>query len=55
MSIDSQIREMEALAQREGLLTTDTKYESKSAKESGHRILTMSFSQSSKMASSMPY
>ena len=37
MSIDSQIKEMRALAQREGLLITDTKYESKSAKESGQR------------------
>ncbi len=37
MSIDSQIKEMEALAQREGLVIVDTKYESKSAKESGHR------------------
>lgn len=37
MSIDSQIKEMKALAQREGLLITDTKYESKSAKESGQR------------------
>lgn len=37
MSIDSQIKEMRALAQREGLLITDTKYESRSAKESGQR------------------
>lgn len=37
MSIDSQIKEMKALAQREGLSIVDTKYESKSAKESGQR------------------
>jgi len=37
MSIDSQIKEMKALAQREGLRIVDTKYESKSAKQSGQR------------------
>jgi site-specific DNA recombinase len=37
MSIDSQIKEMTDLAQREGLVVVETKYESKSAKESGQR------------------
>lgn len=37
MSIDSQIKEMKALAQREGLRIVDTKFESKSAKQSGQR------------------
>lgn len=37
MSIDSQIKEMRDLAQREGLNIVDTKFESKSAKQSGQR------------------
>ena len=37
MSIGSQIKEMEALAEREGLLITNVKQESFSAKQSGHR------------------
>lgn len=37
MSIDSQIKEMTDLAEREGLEIVTTKYESKSAKESGKR------------------
>lgn len=37
MSIDSQIKEMRELAEREGLLITETRQESHSAKESGNR------------------
>lgn len=37
MSIDSQIKEMRDLAQREGIDIVDTKFESKSAKQSGQR------------------
>lgn len=37
MSIDSQIKEMKALAEREGLSIVETKFESKSAKQSGQR------------------
>lgn len=37
MSIDSQIKEMQAMAAREGLSVIDIKQESFSAKESGHR------------------
>jgi site-specific DNA recombinase len=37
MSIDSQIKEMRAMADREGLNVVETKHESFSAKESGHR------------------
>lgn len=37
MSIDSQIKEMMAMAEREGLNIVATKHESFSAKESGHR------------------
>lgn len=37
MSIDSQIKEMKDLAEREGIQIVATKYESKSAKQSGQR------------------
>lgn len=37
MSIDSQLKEMLALADRDGLNITETKHESHSAKESGQR------------------
>jgi site-specific DNA recombinase len=37
MSIDSQIKEMRAMADREGLNVIEIKQESFSAKESGHR------------------
>ena len=37
MSIDSQIKEMQAMADREGLNVIEIKQESFSAKESGHR------------------
>lgn len=37
MSIDSQIKEMQAMADREGLNVVEVKQESYSAKESGHR------------------
>lgn len=39
MSIESQIKEMTALAQKEGLYIREVRHESHSAKESGHRLV----------------